>query len=122
MPSPQNLNALQKLISEHLEVTGERLADVADRGGLPRQTLSALLHRAGPNGIPRRATLQRLADGLEVDLHTVEAAAAAAASANGMEETLPDARLAQLISYARKLDDRHLKALSSLARALARVE
>lgn len=115
-------NALQALIAQHCEDTGDRLSDVADRGGMSRQTLSAVVHKDRPNGIPRPATLKRLAVGLQVDLAVVERAAALAASSGQLENADVDARLSALVAQARRLNDDHVRALTVMARALARVE
>jgi hypothetical protein len=121
-------NALQQLISAHLEDTGEHLSDIAARGGLPRQTVSGIAHRDGPGGIPRRETLHKLAVGLGVRPEVVELAAAqalAVAAAGGEpahQIPTPDPRIAQLVGYAEQLCDQHLRALITTARALVRAE
>jgi transcriptional regulator with XRE-family HTH domain len=112
-------NALQQLIADHCAETGDKLADIAERGGMPHQTLSAILHRTA-RSIPRRETLAKLAKGLDMDLATVEQAAARAASAGGEFDI--DPRLATLIAHARKLDDARIRALVVMARALSSVE
>jgi len=106
-----------------MEETGETMADIAQRGGFPRQTLSALMHRDGPKSIPRQATLVKLAAGLQMDLDIVQRSAARAAASAGVPlATDDDTRLDALIVYARKLDDSRLRALVTTARALSRVE
>lgn len=122
-PEPNPPNPLQYLIALHLDVTGETLSDVAERGGLPRQTLSGLMHRDGPRSIPRRDTLERLAVGLQTDLDLVERAAALAAASDGLGlGSDGDVRLTALISYARRLDDARLRALITTARALTKLK
>ena len=110
-------NPLQTLIETHCTDTGETLSDIASRGGLSRQTVSAIAHRNGPGGIPRRATLASLAKGLGLSLELVERAAAMAAST--ADAPINDLRLAVLIDHARGLSDRDLTALVAAARVLA---
>lgn len=111
-------NPLQALIAEHMANTGDNLADIAARGGLPRQTVSGLLHRDGAGGIPRRATLAKLATGLGVSLATVTRAAAQSAGATQREPV--EGRLAVLVDTASGLQARDLDTVLVLARALAR--
>lgn len=69
-------NALQQLIQEHIDRTGETMSDIAARGGLPRQTVSALMARTEYASTPHRATLDKLAKGLRLSKSTVREAAA----------------------------------------------
>lgn len=115
------MNALQELIATHCHDTGDTLADIAARGELSRQTVSAIAHRDTPGAIPRRQTLIKLATGLGLSLDVVERAAAMAASQNsngGMSEL----RLAVLLDQARSLDDQSLRVLTATARALQDTE
>ena len=114
VPTP---NALQALIQEHMSNTGDTLADIANRGGLPRQTVSALLNRDGSGGIPRRATLDRLAVGLGLS-RAVVAEAAGRAAAPGLAAPL-DHRLTVLVDIARQLPAPQVDVLLVTARALA---
>lgn len=110
-------NALQALIREHMSNTGDTLADIANRGGLPRQTVSALLYRDGSGGIPRRATLDRLAVGLGLSRAVVYDAAGRAAAPGS---TAPlDHRLTVLLDLARGLPESQVDVLLVTARALA---
>lgn len=84
------MNALQRLIREHVESTGETLADIARRGGMPRQTVSLLANREHMPQTPHAPTLRRLAVGLGVDLNTVRAAAAEAAGFEVVQLDDPD--------------------------------
>lgn len=115
----ENENALQVLIREHLTNTTDTLADIASRGGLPRQTVSGLLNRADPGGMPRRATLERLAVGLGLPTAVVIDAAADAAGKRGPDEP-PDHRLIVLVGLARDLSPSQVDVLLATARALAR--
>jgi transcriptional regulator with XRE-family HTH domain len=115
------LNPLQALIADHMANTGDSLADIATRGGLPRQTVSGLLNRDTTGGIPRRSTLQKLATGLGLSLATViEAAAATASAGNGTSRPAPDHRLAVLIDMAERMPPRDVDVLLATARALTR--
>lgn len=115
--------ALQMLIAEHLANTTDTLADVAARGGLPRQTVSALLNRDNPGGMPRRATLERLAVGLGLSAAAVlDAAAQSAGSRRQVGQGAVDQRVIVLGELARTMAPRQLDVLLATARALQRVE
>jgi transcriptional regulator with XRE-family HTH domain len=119
--APVERNALQALIAEHMENTGDTLADIAARGGLPRQTVSGLLNRGQSGGIPRRSTLQKLATGLGLSLSTVTDAAAQAASSNGDGRHTPlDHRVSVLVDMAERLTPHDVDVLLATARALGR--
>ena len=114
-------NPLQALITEHMANTGDTLADIAARGGLPRQTVSGLLNRDESGGIPRRSTLQRLATGLGLSLATVtEAAAQTVAHHHGDRQNPLDHRLAVLVDTAKRLSPHEVDVLLATARALSR--
>ena len=118
--APERQNALQALITEHMANTGDTLADIAARGGLPRQTVSGLLNRDQSGGIPRRSTLQKLATGLGLSLATVTEAAAQAAS-NGTAQHSPlDHRLSVLVDTASRLSPHDVDVLLATARALGK--
>jgi transcriptional regulator with XRE-family HTH domain len=114
-------NALQQLISHHCEVTGETLKDVADRAGLSRQTLSALMHRADKGQLPRMATLDALAVGLGLSPSTVKDAARSSVlgtdHADGHDGQY-DGRVVVLIDHARRMTPRQVDVLLATARAL----
>jgi transcriptional regulator with XRE-family HTH domain len=112
-------NALQALIAEHLANTADTVADVAARGGLPRQTVSGLLNRTETGGMPRRATLERLAVGLGLSLSTVTDAAAQAAVPASTKAPL-DHRITVLVEVARGLPASQVDVLLATARALTR--
>lgn len=115
------LNPLQALIAEHLANTGETLAHIAARGGLPRQTVSGLLNRTHPTGIPRRATLEKLAAGLGLSADVVLDAAARAASDAGTAAP-QDHRVTVLIDLARSMPSSQVDVLLATARALSHVQ
>lgn len=112
-------NALQALIAEHLANTGDTLADIAARGGLPRQTVSGLLNRVEPGGMPRRATLEKLATGLGLSASVVVDAAASAAGRTSLPGAV-DHRVTVLGELARTMPPQHLDVLLATARALQR--
>jgi transcriptional regulator with XRE-family HTH domain len=112
-------NALQALIAEHLANTGDTIADVAERGGLPRQTVSALLNKDNPGGMPRRSTLERLATGLGLSAATVIEAAAMSAGRTTSASDI-DHRVIVLGELARTMPPRKLDVLLATARALQR--
>lgn len=117
--SPDVLNPLQALIAEHMANTGDTLADIAARGGLPRQTVSGLLRRADVGGMPRRQTLEKLAVGLGLSPSVVAAAAGRAAALEAEQNPL-DHRLTVLVEVARALPAAQVDVLLATARALAR--
>lgn len=108
---------LAELIRAHCDRTGETLSDVAARGSLSRQTLSALVNRDAANQLPRASTLRKLATGLGLPFETVRKVAATAAygEADGHSER----QAAQVLAaYAERLPDRDLEVLLATARAL----
>lgn len=113
-------NALQALIAEHLANTADTVASIAARGGLPRQTVSALLNKANPGAMPRRSTLERLATGLGLSVATVTEAAASSASHPVGNGVLVDQRVVVLSEIARTMPPRQLDVLLATARALQR--
>lgn len=113
-------NALQALIDEHMDATGDTLSDIAARGGLSRQTVSGVYNRMESGGVPRRSTLQKLATGLGLSLAVVADAAARSAGVDGAAPTPLDGRLAVLVDTARSLDPNGVDVLLATARALRR--
>lgn len=113
----RQFNALQQLIQDHTQLTGETYADIAARGGLPRQTVSALMQRDDYHGVPQARTLDRLAKGLQVSRQTVrDAAARSITLGNGqtagtplatvladLVAVLPEAQVRVLIASAREM-------------------
>lgn len=77
-PSP---NSLQQLIAARRDEDPDRYSysSIARRGGLPRSTVHALATRQHETKTPRPATIEKLADGLELPRDRVRAAAAEAA-------------------------------------------
>lgn len=110
-------NALQRLIAEHLADTHESIAEVAVRGGLSRQTVSALAHRNGPRSMPRPDTLDKLARGLGVSPEVVRQAAHEAAYGASNGDAM-DPRSAVLMDLASDLSLGALDVLLATARAL----
>jgi transcriptional regulator with XRE-family HTH domain len=107
-------DALQRLIAERMIELGLSYRDVAERGGLPRSTVHHLATHGGSVGLPRPATLERLAMGLGLPLVLVRTTAAAAAGL--FVETGPgnDPETEVLIASLARLspaDRRHVAAL-----------
>lgn len=117
MTNPRN--PLQELIHAHCIAHNETLADIANRGGMSRQTLSALMNKNGSLGVPRAATLQKLSDGLGISLRVVQDAAGEAALGrrDGDSATF-DRRVVTLIDHANKLSPEKVDVLLATARAL----
>jgi hypothetical protein len=109
-------NALQRLIFEHIEQTGETYSDIAARGKMPRQTVSALANRpAAYPSMPHADTIRRLAIGLRLPRAVVQDAAAQSVGANHKAPT-PDAVL--LLRLVEALPDPDVAVLLATARAL----
>lgn len=119
METGSDQDALQALIAEHLANTGDTLADVATRGGLPRQTVSGLLNRVGQGGMPRRSTLEKLATGLGLSSSVVIEAAARSVGRREAPGAI-DHRVTVLGELARTMTPKDLDVLLATARALQR--
>jgi transcriptional regulator with XRE-family HTH domain len=72
----QDLNPLQRLIQQRLRERGWSYGQVARRGGLPRSTVYTLAVTRNLARPPRPATLDGLAQGLDLPVSAVRAAAA----------------------------------------------
>jgi transcriptional regulator with XRE-family HTH domain len=72
----QDLNPLQRLIQRRLREQGWSYGVVARRGGLPRSTVYTLAMTRNLSRPPRPATLDGLAQGLDVPVSAIRAAAA----------------------------------------------
>jgi len=72
----QDLNPLQRLIQQRLREQGWSYGTVARRGALPRSTVYTLAMTRNLVRPPRPATLDGLAQGLDVPVSAVRAAAA----------------------------------------------
>ena len=71
------INPLQRLIRQRLAERGWSYGQVARRGGLPRSTVYTLATTQNLGRPPRPATIDALAEGLDVPVSAVRAAAAA---------------------------------------------
>src|SRR5205823_2600870 len=76
-----SLNPLQRLIRQRMRERGWSYGEVARRGGLPRSTVYTLAMTQNLGRPPRPATIDALAQGLDVP---VSAARAAAAESTGL--------------------------------------
>lgn len=115
---------LQRLVLEHMAATGESYNALAKRGGLPRQTIQAIVQRDG-HAMPRQATLVKLAQALQLPLHKVQAAAAASAasSPDGQHPVESDDALTVMLERAIDgLTDEHRQVLLATARALKKAQ
>jgi transcriptional regulator with XRE-family HTH domain len=109
---------LADLIRTHCDRTGDTLADIAARGSMSRQTLSALVNRTDANQLPRASTIRKLATGLELPFELVRSVAQETAYGDapiGQEHSRP---VQVLIAYAEKLPERDVDVLLATARAL----
>src|ERR1700746_2170630 len=72
----QAMNPLQRLIRQRMRERGWSYGEVARRGGLPRSTVYTLAMTQNLGRPPRPATIDALAQGLDVPVSAVRAAAA----------------------------------------------
>jgi transcriptional regulator with XRE-family HTH domain len=117
----RHLNALQQLIADHMERTGETYSDIAARGKVPRQTVSAIMNKTAFASIPQRRTLDRLAKGLGVSRETVRDAAARSISlGHGHTTDTPASTI--LLDLVNQLPDQQVLVLIASAREMVRVD
>lgn len=83
------MNALQRLIRKRMADLDYTFRDVAAKGGLSFSTVSTLANKDVHRQIPRMATLEKLAKGLDVPLDVLRAAAVEAAGFRLQEITVP---------------------------------
>lgn len=120
------ITPLQRLLLEHMEATGDSFNAIAKRGGLPRQTVQAILYRSG-SSVPQEATMRKLAKGLGVPLQLVHEAVAQGLTdaKNGDAGTLrtleQDPLLLALMSEASELDATQREVLVELAKTMRRL-
>lgn len=97
------VNALQRLIQDWLDAEpGRSIRGLASLSGISSpSTLHALMNRTEPASLPRKTTLRKLARGLGLPLHAVDAAAAAAA---GFHVEPVDADSAEMQGWVALLD------------------
>ena len=81
-----NLNPLQRLIRQRMRERGWSYGDVARRGELPRSTVYTLAMTRNLGRPPRPATIDALAQGLDVPVSAVRAAAAESTGLHYYEE------------------------------------
>lgn len=112
-------NPLADLVMSHCDRTGDTLSAIAARGGMSRQTLSALVHKGGPKSFPRASTLRALARGLDLPYETVRQLATARAYGEG-EGDNPRRLVVLLTAQLDALTDRDLEVVLATTRALKR--
>lgn len=98
------MNPLQRLIIERLEERGWSYGDVARRAVMPRSTIHNLATRDSLARPPQRETLRKLADGLDLPIEQVQAAAAEAAGFH-LYEDHPDETIQVLIASVERLNE-----------------
>lgn len=86
----QDLNPLQRLIQQRLREQGWSYGVVARRGGLPRSTVYTLAMTRNLARPPRPATLDGLAQGLDVPVSAIRAAAAESTGLHYYDEVPAD--------------------------------
>ena len=115
-------NALQQIIRDRLDSERWSYGDVARRGGIPRSTVHHLATADHMARMPQPATLEGLAQGLGLPLHTIRQAAAEAcgihlyapAEPAPATDTSGDPEVDVLIASVQRLsaeDRRHVTAL-----------
>jgi transcriptional regulator with XRE-family HTH domain len=114
-------NALQQLIADHLERTGETYADIARRAGCPRQTVSAIMHKETFTSVPHQVTLDRLAKGLQVSRRTVRDAAARSIGLGWGGYTTDTPAETILLDLVHELPEELVSVLIESARAMVRM-
>jgi transcriptional regulator with XRE-family HTH domain len=115
------MNALQQLIHTRMAELHCSYGDVARRGGLPRSTVHHLASNHRPVRVPNPRTLERLAVGLEVPLHVVRAAAAAAAGFVLDEQPADDPEIEVLVASLSKLTAEERRHVAALVRSMLEV-
>jgi cyanate lyase len=115
---------LQRLLLEHMEATGESFAEIARRGGMPRQTVQAVLYRQG-HSVPLEATMEKLAKGLGLPVAAIrEAVADGLAPDSHKDGKVPTVRqdpiLLVLMEVAKTLPPEQRQVLLDTARSLQR--
>ena len=111
-------NAFQEIIRHRLAQQGWSYGDVARRGGIPRSTVHHLATVERLARMPRQATLEGLAKGLDLPLGVVLRTAAQVCGIHlyvqGSTDAAPDPEVATLIASVQRLsaaDRRHVAAL-----------
>ena len=89
-PAQPLMNPLQRLIHQCLRDRGRSYGDIARGGGLPRSTVYTLATTRNLVRPPRAATIDALAQGLDVPVSVVRAAAAESAGLHYYDETTPE--------------------------------
>lgn len=110
-------NPLAELITAHCERTGDTISSVAARGGLSRQTLSAMVN--GHGTFPRRHTLEALARGLELPYESVRYVAVVSTMGEGDDP--PRRLVTALVAHAQALTDAQLEVVLATARAVKKL-
>jgi len=114
------LNPLQRLIQQRLREQGWSYREVARRGGLPHSTIHTLATTRNLGRPPRPDTIDALANGLDVPVSAVRAAAAESTGMHYYDETpagnhIPDDHERELliasIDELTPADRRHVTAL-----------
>lgn len=94
---------LADLIREHQDATGDSYNDIAKRSGLSKPKIGQLAQRGPMLHMPRAETLEKLAVGLDLPLHIVQAAALVTAGVVAPEISEPD--ISMLVVRYRELPD-----------------
>jgi transcriptional regulator with XRE-family HTH domain len=111
-----NATPLAELIKNHCDRTGDTLADIAHRGKVSRQTLSALVNRDRLEQLPRASTIEKLATGLGLPYDVVRRVATE--STYGEDDSQLRRSVRVLVAYAERMPDSQVEVLLATARAL----
>jgi transcriptional regulator with XRE-family HTH domain len=112
------MNALQQLIRRRMDENNWSYGDIARRGGLPRSTVHNLATMEQLTRPPRPATLERLAQGLDIPLDTVRGAAATAAGLYVWHEPVADPEIEVMVAGLAKLNPQERRHVQALIRSL----
>jgi transcriptional regulator with XRE-family HTH domain len=112
------MNPLQQLIRRQMDENNWSYGDIARRGGLPRSTIHNLATTEKLTRPPRPATLERLAQGLDVPLDAVRGAAASAAGLYVWHEPMADPEIEVMVAGLTKLSPEERRHVQALIRSL----
>ncbi len=113
------MNALQQLIADYMgDHPDETFASIARRGDMPRQTVQALARRSQVRATPRADTIERLAQGMNMSMDIVKAAAGLTAGYGQGTAALEDDKVRLLVEIASELDEEQMDVLMRRARLL----
>jgi transcriptional regulator with XRE-family HTH domain len=112
------VNPLQELIRSRMAEQRWSFADVARRGALPHSTVHYLATNKQPSRPPHPQTIARLAEGLDLPVDQVRAAAAEAAGFTLLTATSEDPEAEILVAALGRLSHEDRRHVAALVRSL----